>query len=237
MIKKESKMSKVLYHIVLVEDDFTFGSSLVELLEVYGFKVKWFRNSLDAFSWITMVKSTDIIITDVMMPNLDGKEFGVELQKITEINQIPIVYITALSKDAEQLKGIDPFFILQKPFHIEELIEMITPLLNAKHMLPLEETKKTFELMMDRFFASDQVLKMVSTRLQMDESEFFNWVLLNYGLNFVDYLEKVRVKKALLMIKFKKRNYQAIAIECGFLNEEEFSTIFKKHLGFNPELY
>ncbi|MDI6736423.1 MAG: response regulator [bacterium] len=72
----------------------------------------------------------DLIITDIMMPNLDG--FGVyqELQKNPQTKKIPIIFLTAMGEEREELKELGPVAVITKPFSPRQMLNTVNSMLN-----------------------------------------------------------------------------------------------------------
>lgn len=72
----------------------------------------------------------DLIITDIMMPNLDG--FGVyqELQKNPETQKVPIIFLTALGEAREELQELGPAAVITKPFSPRQMLNTVNSMLS-----------------------------------------------------------------------------------------------------------
>lgn len=225
------------FNIVLVEDDYSFGLAIKELLEFKNFNVKWFRESAVALTWIKAVKNIDIIITDVLIPNIDGQSFIVEVQKLHFKQTIPIIYITALNENSLELKGINSKRILHKPFPIQKLIDFIEPYLKQKKKISLEEQKKLFEKTIKKNLLSNNLFKIICEMISIDIHHLDRWVLDNYGMNFSEFILKMKIKKAIELIKTGKNNISQIALESGFNNTKIFETKFEEITGTLPDKF
>jgi len=116
--------------ILLIEDDLALGSSISEVLQLSDFKVQWLVNGLNALEYLQK-NTPDIIISDLMMPFMDGEELFVNIRKNNKFNTIPFIMITANMDDGvkyRQLeKGVNDY--IMKPFKSKELILKIKNLL------------------------------------------------------------------------------------------------------------
>ena len=117
--------------ILLIEDDLALGSSISEVLQLSDFKVQWSVNGLNALEYLQK-NTPDIIISDLMMPFMDGEELFVNIRKNNKFNTIPFIMITANMDDGvkyRQLeKGVNDY--IMKPFKSKELILKIKNLLD-----------------------------------------------------------------------------------------------------------
>jgi DNA-binding response OmpR family regulator len=120
--------------IVLIEDDVALGNSILELLNLSGFNVNWFKDGVEALAYLNK-HIPDIIISDLMMPNMNGEDLYVNIKKNCKLNAVPFVIITANIDDRVQYKllenGVNDFIV--KPFKVRELIFKINNLLEFKN--------------------------------------------------------------------------------------------------------
>ncbi len=109
-----------MFNIILVEDDKSLNRSLVEYLKIKGYEVKGFLSAADALSAMAG-RNVDLVISDIMMPGMDGFEFAGAVRSVNE--NLPILFLTARDDfEAKQLgymAGIDDY--MTKPVNFEEL--------------------------------------------------------------------------------------------------------------------
>lgn len=119
--------------ILIIEDDDSIRESVVEILDVEGFKVFAGANGLEGVQ-LAKKHLPDLIICDIMMPVLDGYGVLTELQKNQNTSTIPFIFLTAKADKKDVRKGMqlgaDDY--LNKPFTIDELLTAINIRLN-KH--------------------------------------------------------------------------------------------------------
>jgi CheY-like chemotaxis protein len=112
--------------ILLVDDEVSLRDTIAELLILNNYDVKTAKNGNNALeildSWIP-----DIIVSDIMMPIMDGYLFYKTVKETSILNQIPFIFLTAKynkeEKEKLKLSGADLF--ISKPFKIENLITII----------------------------------------------------------------------------------------------------------------
>ena len=110
--------------VCLVEDDVGIREALGELFESEGFEVDSFRNGLDALNAFDAGLVPDVIVLDLMMPNLDGWAFRVEQRQRRSVAGVPVIAISANGSAAA--RAIDAAAYLPKPLSFETLrTEMI----------------------------------------------------------------------------------------------------------------
>lgn len=130
--------------ILVVDDDTSIRKGLVYLLRAEGYKTMEAKDGREALSLIS-VEYPDLILLDLMMPDINGLMVCRQLKSIEETRLIPIVMITAVYELEEKLKaidaGVDDF--LNKPINIPELRARVKSLLRMKHMNDLLDSADT----------------------------------------------------------------------------------------------
>jgi len=116
--------------VYVVEDDEDINDLLVYNLRKEGFDVKPFLNSLEALNRIKKEKP-DIILLDIMLPDMDGLEFCKSVKSDPEMEDIPIIMITAKSTEIDKIVGLElgADDYVTKPFSIREVIARIRAIL------------------------------------------------------------------------------------------------------------
>jgi len=113
--------------ILIVEDEESLRKFISRNLSARGFQVYTAGNGLEALALFES-KSLDLIILDVMMPNMDGLE---TCRRIRQVSTIPIIVLTALDEESDKVAALDQGAddYLTKPFGIEELLARIRAML------------------------------------------------------------------------------------------------------------
>lgn len=121
-------------HILLVEDTEDLGENIRDILKMEGYQVRWERNGLagiDAFNQ----ERPDLIISDIVMPNLNGLELIRKIRLTEGDNNIPIIILSAKATPEDQQKGMDAgaTAYLKKPCKSVELTDTVRLLLNREN--------------------------------------------------------------------------------------------------------
>ncbi|HET6557735.1 MAG TPA: response regulator transcription factor [Prolixibacteraceae bacterium] len=126
-------------HILLVEDDLSFGAVLKSYLEINDFLVDWVDDGQYALSQFN-TGSFDICILDVMLPHMDGFTIGTEIRKTN--TTIPILFLTAKNLREDVLKGyrIGADDYITKPFDTEVLIFKLKAILKRQVGAPVKDS-------------------------------------------------------------------------------------------------
>jgi CheY-like chemotaxis protein len=107
--------------ILLVDDNAPTLQALSELLQVKGFTVLTARNGLDALNKMRTADQVSLVLLDLSMPVMDGREVLRREASDAGIAKIPVIVVSAVPPDA--LDGVEA--ILKKPVCLEHLLEMV----------------------------------------------------------------------------------------------------------------
>ncbi|WP_366186784.1 response regulator transcription factor [Flavobacterium ovatum] len=241
-------------NIVLIEDDYALGESIVDLLILSNFNVKWFKNGYEAFVYLESVLP-DLIISDLLMPVMGGEALFLKIRNNNNFSTIPFVIITA-SKDDEtkfrQLEnGVNDY--IMKPFKTRELILKINNILNLKSQIekknrPDPFSKVTIKLSEKDFLLSVNIIlaknikgeidiQELSNRLHISKSTLDKKIRKRTNKNISQYIREFKLDYALKLISLGERNVQFLVDQSGFNSLSYFSTSFKKYVGLTPRDY
>lgn len=166
--------------ILIVEDDIDIQELLRNFLQEVGYEISIANDGMEAISLFSTIHF-DLILLDIMLPKIDG--FTV-CELIRKQSQIPIVMLTALSSEDEQIRGLDLQVddYITKPFSMPILVRKIGAVLRRSSMIPEQEHQtiayKNLVLDMDSYTA---VVDGASFDLTQREFEVLRELLLNQG--------------------------------------------------------
>jgi signal transduction histidine kinase/ligand-binding sensor domain-containing protein/DNA-binding response OmpR family regulator len=207
----------------------------------------------------------DLIITDIMMPVMDGTEMCKRLKQDVRTSHIPVIMLTAKDTHSDQQEGYDAGAdsYLTKPFSFSMLRSRMANLLAArkrlaahldyiKDMKPVQEQdSETYKLsLIDRRFldevtayikenASDVnlTMAMVGKHVNMSHSTLYRKIKALTGLSGNEYIRKVRLHHCLYLMTECHHNVSEAAYESGFGNISYFRNCFKEEFGTTPTEY
>ena len=118
------------YKLMLVENDIILSKAIQEYLIDQGFNVYIANNGLEALN-LAYQYNFNVIISDIMMPLVNGYELLAKLQKNKELSKIPVIFLTAKGMTKDRIKGYDMgcYGYLSKPFDPNELLSIINNLI------------------------------------------------------------------------------------------------------------
>lgn len=203
----------------------------------------------------------DLVITDVMMPIMDGIQLCCYMKQRVMLNHIPIIMLTAKNSDEDRIKGLQcgAEAFIKKPFLPEELDVTIHNLLEGRKKL-VEKYRDTLEntISSTTRIDSDANLKYLQTITDIIYAEIQNPELkssfiadkmavsvsqLNRkikgitGHSTISYILQVKLGKAKKMLQNSSISVAEVADTCGFYDANYFSRVFKKEFGISPSQY
>lgn len=243
--------------ILLIEDDNDVREFLLSELEsCFDLKV-----ASDGKAGIAMAKELDVdlIVSDVMMPGMNGFELTKRLKNSFETSHIPIILLTALSTDENVLEGTESGAdaYITKPFSPQLLMARILQLLNQREILrqkfgkvPQEIrsamlrneqdslfVKRLDSIVYSRLGEQDLSVDKVAGLLHLGRTIFYKKVRGTTGYTPNEYIRVIRLRKAAELLKESEKNVSEVAYAVGFDNPYYFSKCFKEQFGMPPSQY
>jgi len=201
----------------------------------------------------------ELIITDLMMPEMDGLELCKRIKSDLRTSHIPIIILTAKSTEESTIQGLETGadVYLSKPFNINILTAQIKALLdsqlklkqNFSRQLILQPKDVTFTSIDERFLKKlmdileqnitdlNFGIKELTLLMGMSHSVIFRKIKALTGLNVVEFIRSVRLKKAALILKKNKLPIAEVSYMVGFSDPKYFSKCFIKEFGLTPTEY
>lgn len=119
-------------NILVIDDEEHVRTLVSRILVKNGYEVRVARDGLDGLRALESFRP-DLIIADVMMPNLDGLTFTKALKNRRETRTIPVIFLTAKSDPLSMIEGINvgAKFYVTKPFQIEDVLQKVNKVLGG----------------------------------------------------------------------------------------------------------
>ena len=202
----------------------------------------------------------DLILTDLMMPGMDGFELCREIRSSIVLNHIPIIIITAKSEDIDKVQGIEAGAdaYLLKPFNTDELYVRIDKLLEQRRILRekysralrdnctdtvklLPADQAFIDRLTDIIYSqiSDTTLNSdrIAEKMCISKSQLNRKVRVITGGSTAVYILHVRMEKARRMLSSNDMPIGDIAMQCGFEDAGYFGRVFKQIFHMTPSQY
>ena len=136
--------------IYVVEDDVNIQEIEMFALKNSGYRVEGFGNAKDFFAKLSE-KTPDLILLDVMLPDLDGLSILKKVRTVPDTKRIPVIFVSAKTSEIDKVKGLDMGAddYLAKPFGVMELISRVKALLRRSNAASEEKTLALGEIQID----------------------------------------------------------------------------------------
>lgn len=260
-VAKPKPMSN--YRVLVVDDDVEIGEYITQELGAY-YRITAVTNAREALRLLLgsePEKQFDLVVSDVMMPEMDGFTMLRMIKTNMNISHIPVVMLTSKSDVANRLegleKGADAF--LAKPFDMDELHVTINNLISKNLRLKgkysgvqqqkdkVVETavKGNDEMLMERVMKvlnehmsdSDFSVETLCTEVGISRAQLHRKMKALTGLPVSEFIRNIRLEQAVRLLKEQKINVTQVAYTVGFSNLAHFSTVFRKQFGVSPSEY
>lgn len=264
--KVEASYPEGALKILVVEDNVELRIYIYNNL-VDRYEVRDAANGQEALQIINDGWLPDMVVTDLMMPVMDGIELTDRLRNDFTTSHIPILIVTAKHEDDTQMKamkyGADGY--ITKPFTMELLIARIDNMLERRRMLVsmLSETrpaerggkvdiapeeivitdkdeqliKKIMDWLEANVSNADVTVDQLAVHIGMGRTSMYNKIKGLTGKSPVEVIQEFRLKKAASYLKSGQYSVSEISYMVGFSDPGYFSRSFKKHLGMSPVDY
>lgn len=245
---------------ILVIDDNPDMVDFIELNLQHKYNILKTLRAKDGYN-IAKSKNPDLIISDVMMPEMDGHELCRELKHCNNTMHIPIILLTAQSLDQQKLKGVKSGadIYITKPFEIEYLSTCIENMLKREDYLSSyikriaiisAKTESNKEDNQDTIFIN-KVMRFIelnvsepslsvenlASDLGISTTHLYRKLKSITGFSTQDLIKKYRLEKAANMLKNNEGNITEIMYAVGFSSLSAFSKAFKSHMHESPSMF
>jgi len=251
--------SKTKFQVLIVEDDDEIRNYLKNELSS-TFKIKEATNGKEALK-LVFENNPDVVISDIMMPEMDGITLCRKIKTNLNINHIPVILLTAKTTDSDKAEGLDigaDAYII-KPFNVELLTKQILNLIENRNRLeikPLEKKEmkelispeplpsfdqlfleKIVKIIRENISNSDLNVEFLADRIGMSRVQLYRRIKELTTQSPSDFIKTIRIKQAAELLAQQKANISEIAYLVGFSNLSHFSNSFKEFYGVSPSEY
>lgn len=248
------------YRILCVEDNPELRDLLITELTPYCKEV---RTACDGEAGLEVIRDwqPDVVVSDVMMPRMDGFELCRQVKQDLSISHIPLILLTARADAASVLTGYkagaDSY--LAKPFDTALLLQVIGNLMQAREKMrtrflsPQEQAPSPEEITftkadeaflqhLNQFIEAhldvpEMDVNAIAAEMAMSRASLYNKVKAITGMGVAQYIESIKMRKACALLTSTEMGISEIADALGFTSPRYFSTRFKQATGTNPGAY
>lgn len=256
--KKKTK-SKTRFKVLIVEDEDEIRQYIKDEL-CSDYRISESLNGKEALE-IALKEMPDLIVSDVMMPEMDGITLCKKIKQNINISHIPVILLTAKSKTEDRIEGLeigaDAYIV--KPFNTELLKTTVHNLIDNRERLKTkfsgneqQQTKiQKIEMKSSDEILIEKVMKVINENLA-DPNLNVEMLAGNVGMSRVhmhrklkeltnqsarDFIKGIRLKQAASLLTSKKLSVSEVAYATGFSNLSHFSNSFREFYGVSPKEY
>lgn len=251
--------SKGTMKLLVVDDDESMLDYISASLK-NSYKILTARNGKEGLK-IAVSQRPDIIVTDVVMPEMDGIELVKSLKGNSLVSHIPVIMLSGKNKLQDRMLGLETGAdsYLPKPFYMSELKSLIANLINnrlivkGKYSGKLEQKEKVAsvhfessdELLMKRIMEivnknlsnSDFNITQLVGEVGLSRTQLHRKIKELTGFPASKFVQNIRMQQAMKLLRDKRINVSQIAYSVGFSSQTHFSTTFKQYYGISPTEY
>ncbi len=254
-VKERSEPDKKKPAVLVVDDNEDFAAFMKDSLSLY-FSVRVASDGQQAWEMLSEWMPS-LIISDLMMPKMDGNELCRRVKSDKRMGDIPFILLTAKQSVENKVEGLtigaDDY--VTKPFNMEVLILRMRKLidLSAKtgrrtHIDPepseivitsLDEKliENAVAYVEANIARSELSVEELSRELGMSRVHLYKKLLQITGKTPIEFIRIIRLKRAALLLRESQQNVSEIAYQLGFNNPKYFSKYFKDEFGVLPSVY
>lgn len=259
-IPSEKKETPVISQTLLLVED---NKDVLDYLEKQfenEYKVLKAENGKEALTQIA-IKIPELIVSDVMMPEMDGLTLCHKIKQNVNLNHIPVILLTAKTREEDNLEGLETGAdaYMTKPFHMEILRKTAANLIRSRERLrntytgqqtqgdkvqPIEVQSPDDKLMErimrvinENLSNPNLTVEMITTEVGISRVHLHRKLKELTNQTTRDFIRNIRLKQAAELLSKKRYTIAEVADLTGFTNPNNFSTAFKDLYGMPPSIY
>ncbi|MFC0877211.1 two-component regulator propeller domain-containing protein [Saccharicrinis sp. FJH2] len=243
--------------VLLVEDDNDMNMFIKNSL-IHEFKVVNCYNGLEALELLDKY-DVDLIISDIMMPQMDGFELLEKLNSNINTSHIPIVFLTAKTNQEDELSGLKMGAVdyIHKPFNMESLrlkmVNLIESRIKVQKRIKKDLILKPEQIeltSLDEIFLKQAVevlnrnldnenfdIETFARELKMGTNMLYRKIKALTGETAKEFIRNYRLKASANLLIQQKRSISEINYMVGFTSPSYFTKCFKEYFGYTPSEY
>ena len=254
-----SQVNGSLQRILIVEDNDDLRNYLIDMFKT-SYNVQSCPNGKEALVIIREF-NPNLVISDIMMPEMGGDELCSAIKGDLEISHIPVILLTALGDEKNMLEGLEigADAYITKPFSVGILKATVKNILANRTLLrqvynSIEDREQTLpvnctntldwkfiasvkECIENNMGNSDFNVDILSSQHHMSRTSFFNKLKALTGYAPADYIRMIRLQHAAQLLKQGEHTVTEIADMVGFSDAKYFREVFKKYYNVSPSKF
>ena len=240
--------------VLIVEDNFDLRTFLTQTLKG-DYRIIGAENGKEGFA-LAKKYSPELIISDVMMPVMDGIELCSRLKKEIQTSHIPVILLTAKTMVENLIEGLETGAddYIPKPFNLQILQARMNNLIESRRKLkkmfssaqdmpvaemtcnPVDEEfiAKAYDVLEKQYTDPEFSAKQFAGEMFVSRSLLYKKLKALTDLNITDFINSFKLKKAVELMRQSNDPISDIAFRVGFNDPKYFSRIFRKFYGMSP---
>ncbi|WP_369753104.1 two-component regulator propeller domain-containing protein [Flavobacterium sp. WC2409] len=241
------------FTVLIVEDNSGLRNYLKQELRKQ-YKVIVAENGKKGYD-LALQKLPDLIITDVIMPVMDGLELCKNIKGNLKTSHIPLLMLSAKAMVKDRLEGIDSGadIYLSKPFDLDILKSSLAQLISSRQImfnkfytgitnqgkehtttLDNEFIQKTLSYINENISDSQLSVELLSSKVFLSRSQLYRKIKALTGVTVSEFIRNVRLEKARVLIEQGNNNMNEISFKVGFTSPSYFAKCYKNKYGHLP---
>ena len=239
--------------ILIVEDNVELRNYLKDELKK-DYKVLLAENGQIGFE-LALQKLPDLILTDVIMPVMNGLDLCKNIKLNLKTSHIPLLMLSAKALIEDKLEGIDSGadLYLSKPFDMDLLRSSLAQLITSRQImfnkfyngitknakaktttLDNEFIQKALNYINENISESELSVEVLASEVFLSRSQLYRKIKTLTGVSVNEFIRNVRLEKAKELIEFGNDNINEISYKVGFSSPSYFTKCFKEKFGYLP---
>lgn len=243
--------------LLIVEDNIELLNEMENTLKL-DFHVITACNGQEALEKLT-TSSIDVVVTDVVMPIMDGVELTTKIKNRVEFSHIPIVMLSAKRSVEQKIVGFNSGadVYITKPFEVDALVANLNSLIKnrkntatsfsvveqpdidkfAHSKVDSQFLKRVIEMIENNVYSETFTVKELYAEFGMSQSSFYRKLQSLINISPIELVREIKLKEASKLLLDKDYNVSDVAYKLGFSDPKYFGTVFKKVVGMSPTDY
>ncbi len=252
-IDPEEVQQERIYTVLIVEDNVELRNYLkIELKKYY--KVIVAENGKKGYE-LALQKLPDVIVTDVIMPIMNGLELCKNIKSDTKTSHIPLLMLSAKAMIQDKLKGINSGadMYLSKPFDMDILKSSLAQLISSRQImfnkfykgitkndksktttLDNDFIQKALAFINENISESELSVEVLASKVFLSRSQLYRKLKTLTGVSVNEFIRNVRLEKAKQLIELGNNNINEISYKVGFNSPSYFTKCYKAKYGHLP---
>ncbi len=241
-------------HSILIIDDEMETVEILERFLISDFKVLKANDGITGWN-IVQEALPDIIICDIMMPNMNGMDFLSLLKGDKKLSHIPVIMFTAKTTEEDMIAAFDcgADAYLTKPISLKylrkridkilaqsESVNMTNLIIKSDKSYTKEEQRfllKCREIIDNNLTNANFDIVFLAEKLGMSHSSLYKKIKSMTGLSLIEFINEYRIFKAVQYFKEGETNIGTVCVRCGFNDVKNFREMFKRKMNMTPKQF